>query len=195
MWENIQRRIEGLLSEEGVRLRGEPGSTSGILWSKDDAYARVFGPERPGRVHGVGFGITPSGRSVTNASKFTLTPSSSTRTTQRFLEWENNNALIREQLAQVQDQLAQSEARHQEQQQQAEARHQQKLDACLTRMNAMFAQLSSGTPYSDPSQVPNKCYLAKHIELACNALLCDINTMPLIYSGWQCLMGTLLVHK
>ena len=60
----------------------------------------------------------------------------------------------------------------------------------MTRMNAMFAQLSSGIPYSDPSQVPNKCYLAKHIELACNALLCDINTMPLIYSGWKCLMGT-----
>ena len=59
MWENVQRRIEGLLSEEGVRLRGEPGSTSGILWSKDDAYARVFGPECPGRVRRVGFGITP----------------------------------------------------------------------------------------------------------------------------------------
>ena len=100
------------MSEEGVRLRGEPGSTSGILWSKDDAYARVFGPKRLGRVRGVGFGITLSGRSVTNASKFTSTPSSSTRTTQRFLELENNNALIREQLAQVQDQIAQSEARH-----------------------------------------------------------------------------------
>ena len=60
----------------------------------------------------------------------------------------------------------------------------------MTRMNAMFTQVSSGIPYSDPSQVPNKCYLAKHIELACNALLCDINTIPLIYSGWQCLMGT-----
>ena len=84
----------------------------------------MFGPERLGRVRRVGFGITPSGRSVTNASKFTLTPSSSTRTTQKFLELENNNALIREQPAQVQDQLAQLEARHQEQQQQAEARQQ-----------------------------------------------------------------------
>ena len=119
MWENVQRRIEGPLSQEGMRLRGEPGSTSKVLWSKDYAYARVFGPERPGRVRGMGFGITPSGRSVTNASKFTLTPSSSTRMTPRFLELENNNTLIREQLAQVQDQLAQSKARHQEQQQQA----------------------------------------------------------------------------
>ena len=86
--------------------------------------------------------------------------------TQRFLELENNNALIREQLAQVQDQLAQSEVRHQKQQQQAKARHQQQLDATLTRMNAMFAQLSSDTPFLDSSQVPNKCYLSKHIELA-----------------------------
>ena len=151
------RFCQGLLSEEGMRLQGEPGSTSGILWSKDDAYARVFGPECPGGVRGVGFGITPSGRSVTNASKFTSTPSSSTRTSQRILELENNNALIREQLAQVQEQLAQSDARHQEQQQQTEVRHQQQLDAALVRMNAMFAQLSSGTPFFDLSQVPNKC--------------------------------------
>ena len=98
-----------------MRLQEEPSSTSGVLWSKDNAYARVFGPEHPGRVRGVGFGITPSGRSVTNASQFTSTPSSSTRTTRRFLELENNNSIIREQLAQVQDQLAQLEARHQEQ--------------------------------------------------------------------------------
>ena len=39
MWENVQRRIEGPLSQEGMRLRGEPGSTSKVLWSKDDAYA------------------------------------------------------------------------------------------------------------------------------------------------------------
>ena len=96
VWENVQRRIEGLLSQEGVRLQGELGSTSGVLWSKDDAYAQVFGPERPRHVRRVGFGIIPSGRSVINASKFTSTPSSSTRTTQRFLELENNNALIRE---------------------------------------------------------------------------------------------------
>nr|XP_023897328.1 uncharacterized protein LOC112009219 [Quercus suber] len=62
-----------------MRLQGELGS--GVLWSKDDAYARVFGTEHPGRVHGVGFGITPSGRSDTNLSQFTSTPSSSSRTT------------------------------------------------------------------------------------------------------------------
>ena len=98
--------MEELLSQEEVRLQGEPGSTSGVLWSKEDVYARVFGPECPGRVRGVGFGITPSGKSVTNASQFTSTPSSSTRMTQRISELENNSSILREQLAQVQDQLA-----------------------------------------------------------------------------------------
>ena len=57
---------------------------------------------------------------------------------------ENNSFILREQLAQVQDQLTQSEARHQEQHQQAEARHQQQMVEVMMHMNAMFAQLSSG---------------------------------------------------
>ncbi|KAL0005928.1 hypothetical protein SO802_013489 [Lithocarpus litseifolius] len=61
--ENINR-LEELLRQLGMRLRGEP--SSGVLWSKNDAYAQVFGPERTGRVRGVGLGITPSGRSATN---------------------------------------------------------------------------------------------------------------------------------
>ena len=64
--------MEELLSQQGMRLQGQTGS--GILWSKDDAYARVFGSERPGCVREVGFGITPSRRSATNASQFTSTP-------------------------------------------------------------------------------------------------------------------------
>ena len=65
-----------LLNEQGIRLQGEVGNR--ILWSKEDAYAQVIGrPELLGRVHGVGFGITPSGTSATNYSQFTLTPSSS----------------------------------------------------------------------------------------------------------------------
>lgn len=99
---NVQEnmdRMEELLSQRGMRLQGKPGR--GVLWSKDDAYARVFGPERLGWVRGVGFGITPSGRSIINASQFTSTPSSSSRTTQRISEWENNFSILREQLAQV----------------------------------------------------------------------------------------------
>ncbi|XP_050264239.1 uncharacterized protein LOC126708490 [Quercus robur] len=60
-------RMAVLLNEQDIRLHGEIGN--GILWSKDDAYAQVIGlDERPGRVRGVGFGITPSGRSAKNAS-------------------------------------------------------------------------------------------------------------------------------
>ena len=81
--------MEEFLSQQGMRLQGQPGS--GILWSEDDAYARVFGLERPGHVCGVGLGITPSRRSETNASQFTLTPSLPSITTQRNLELENNS--------------------------------------------------------------------------------------------------------
>nr|XP_023906731.1 uncharacterized protein LOC112018441 [Quercus suber] len=102
--ENINR-MEELLSQEGMRLQGEP--SNGVLWSKDDAYARVFGPKHLGRVRGVGLGITPSGRSPTNASQFTSTPSLPSRTTQRISELKNNSSRLTVQLAQVQEQLSQ----------------------------------------------------------------------------------------
>ena len=150
MWENLQTRMEELLSREGVRLQGEPGS--GILWSKNDAYAQVFGPERPRRVRGVGLGITPSGRSATNASQFTSTPSLPSRTTQRISELENNSFRLTEQLAQVQEQLAQLEAR----QQKSEVRHQQQMVEVMTHMNAMFAKLTGNSvPDLSMSQVRN----------------------------------------
>ncbi|KAK9984945.1 hypothetical protein SO802_034470 [Lithocarpus litseifolius] len=79
--------------QEGMRLQGEPGS--GVLWSKDDGYAQVFGPERPGHVRGVGFGITSSRRSAINASQFTSTPSLPSKTTQRISELENNSSRLR----------------------------------------------------------------------------------------------------
>ena len=91
--------MEELLAQEVMQLQGEP--SSGVLWSKDDAYARVFGPERPGCVREVGFGITPSGRNATNASQFTSTPSLPSKTTQRISELENNSSRLTEQLAQV----------------------------------------------------------------------------------------------
>ena len=84
-------------------------------------------PERPGRVRGVGFGITPSGRSATNKSQFVLTLSPS-RVHQRVLELETSHEELREQLAQSREELAkhreevtQSEARHREEQAQSEA--------------------------------------------------------------------------
>ena len=168
-----QDRMAALLNEQGVRLQGEIGS--GILWSKDDAYAWVMGrPERPGCVRGVGFGITPLGRSATNLSQFTSTPSSSSRTTQRMLELETSHEELREQLAQSREELAkhrvelaQSEARHREELAQSKARHQAQMAEVMTSMRDMFNQLSPLMRDSNPSQVANKCYLAKHYFLQC----------------------------
>ncbi|KAK9983008.1 hypothetical protein SO802_032533 [Lithocarpus litseifolius] len=158
-------RIEELLSQPDMRLQGEPGS--GVLWSKDDVYARVLGPERPGRVHGVGLGITPSGRSATNASQFTSTPLLPSRTTQRISELENHSSRVTEQLGQVQEQLAQTEARHQEQLSSIEARHQEQLSSIearhqqqmaelMARMNSIFDQIGQGFPSLHGSQGSTK---------------------------------------
>ena len=57
---------------KGGSLQGE--HHEGILWSKDDAFAQVMGVERCGRVLGVGFGPTPSGRSGSNLPCYTLIP-------------------------------------------------------------------------------------------------------------------------
>ena len=92
-------RSTAFLNDQGVRL--QEGIGNGILWSNDVVYAQVMGhPERPRRVHGVGFGITPSGRSVTNKSQFVLTPSSS-RGHQRMLKLETSHEELMEQLAQI----------------------------------------------------------------------------------------------
>ena len=55
-------------------------------------------PEHPGCVCGLGFGITPSGRSATNYSQFTSTLLTS-RTQQRMSELETSHEELREQLA------------------------------------------------------------------------------------------------
>ena len=95
-----------LLNEQDIRLHGEIGN--GILWSKDDAYTQVMGrPERLGCVRGVGFGITPSGRSARNASQFTSTSTlSSSRTHERMSELETSHEELREALAKSKEELA-----------------------------------------------------------------------------------------
>ena len=75
-------------------------------------------PECPGRVHGVGFGITPSRRSATNYSQFTSTPSSS-GTHQKMSKLETSHEELREELAQSREELA----KHREEVAQSEARH------------------------------------------------------------------------
>ena len=98
-------------------------------------------PERLGCVCGVGFGITPSGRSATNYSQFTST-SLSSRTHQRMSELETSHEELRKQLAQSREEVAQSEARHREELAQSEARHQAQMAKMMTSMRGMFEQLS-----------------------------------------------------
>ena len=87
--------------DNGGKLEGD--CRDGILWAKDDAFAQVMGKERSGRVRGVGFGPTPTGRSGSNLP--CLPEPSSTETAQRMTALENS----------MRDQLADSEQRHQDQ--------------------------------------------------------------------------------
>ena len=137
-------------------------------------------PERSGLVRGVGFGITPSRRSATSYSQFTLTLSSS-RAHQRMLELETSHEELREQLAQSREELAkhreevaQSEARHREElakhreeQVQSETRHQAQMAEMMTSMRGIFEQLSQEMHDIGTSQVANKCYIGKHYFLQC----------------------------
>ena len=137
--------MKEILNEEGTPLQGE--SSGGILWSKDDSFARVMGPERSGRVRGVGFGQTPSGRSGTTISQYILTPPPSNETTQRITQLEIAFACMKEQLAQLdarhEEQLAQLEARHQEQLAQFNARLQEELAQFNARLQEKLAQLDA----------------------------------------------------
>ena len=76
-------------------------------------------------------------------------------------------AQSREELAKHREELAQSEARHREELTQSKARHQAQMTEVMTSMRDMFNQLSPLMYDSNPSQVANKCYLAKHYFLQC----------------------------
>nr|XP_023882248.1 uncharacterized protein LOC111994587 [Quercus suber] len=99
----------------GGSLQGE--RHQGILWSKTDAFAQVMGKERCGRVRGVGFGPTPSGRSGATQPCYTSTPPSSSATTQQMTDLENS----------LRDELAQAEQRHQEKIADLHAKHKEEI--------------------------------------------------------------------
>ena len=79
--------------------------------------AQVMGEERCGRVRGVGFGPTPSGRNGSNLPCYTLTPPLSSETAQWMTELENS----------LREELAQSEQRHQEQIAELHAQHKEEI--------------------------------------------------------------------
>ena len=104
---------------KGSSLQGE--HHEGILWSKDDAFAQVMGKERCGRVCGVGFGPTPTGRSGSNLP--CLTGPSSSETAHQMTELENS----------LRDQLTESEQRHQEQMASLHAQHKEEIAKALAK--------------------------------------------------------------
>ena len=53
--------MKELLVESLNQLQSDDTSGS-IAWALDDVFAKVMGKERKGRIRGVGFGPSPSGR-------------------------------------------------------------------------------------------------------------------------------------
>ena len=171
--------MKEILNEEGTPLQGE--SSGGILWSKDDLFARVMGPERSGHVRGVGFGQTPSGRSGTTISQYISTPPPSNETTQRITQLEIAFASMKEQLAQLdarhEEQLAQLEARHQKELTQFNAMLQEELAQFNARLQEKLAQLdarlqeqmremlSQFSPHMHLFQVPKKIFTLTKLNL------------------------------
>ena len=101
----------------GGKLKGD--RHDGILWAHDDAFAQVMGEERSGRVRGVGFGPTPTGRSGSNLP--CLPEPSSPETAQWMTALENS----------MRDQLAYAEQRHQDQMASLHAQHKEEIAEAL----------------------------------------------------------------
>ena len=58
---NYQDKMKELLAKPSNQLQSDDTSGS-IAWAPDDVFAKVMGKERKGRIRGVGFGPSPSGR-------------------------------------------------------------------------------------------------------------------------------------
>ena len=61
-----QDKMKDLLAEPSNQLQSSDISGS-IAWEPDDVFAKVMGKERKGRICGVRFGQSPSGRSSKSA--------------------------------------------------------------------------------------------------------------------------------
>ena len=103
--------------DNGGKLEGD--RRDGILRANDDAFAQVMGKERSGRVRGISFGPTPTGRSGSNLP--CLPGPSSTETAQRMTALENS----------LRDQLADSKQRHQDQMASLHAQHKEEIAEAL----------------------------------------------------------------
>ena len=61
-----QDKMEELLVEPSNQLQSSNTSGS-IAWAPDDVFAKVMGKERKGCIRGIGFSLSPSGRSTKSA--------------------------------------------------------------------------------------------------------------------------------
>ncbi|KAK9986497.1 hypothetical protein SO802_031448 [Lithocarpus litseifolius] len=59
-------KMKELMADPANHLQSS-NTTGSIVWAPDDVFAKVMGKERKGRIRGVGFGPSPSGRSSKNA--------------------------------------------------------------------------------------------------------------------------------
>ena len=117
---------------DGGSLQGERGQ--GILWSNTDAFAQVMGKERSGRVRGVDFGPTPSGRSASTLPCSTSTPPSSSETAQRMTALENS----------WRNELAQSDQRHKEEIADMHAQHKEEIAELIAQHKVEIAEVAAG---------------------------------------------------
>ena len=92
-----QEKMKELLADPSNQLQSSNTSGS-IAWSTDDVFAKVMGKERKGRIRGVGFGPSPSGRSSKSALMGIEIQSSQAR--------DNEVAQLKASLATMEDKLA-----------------------------------------------------------------------------------------
>lgn len=95
--EEKMEKMKKLLEDSSNHLQSSDTSGS-IAWSTDDVFAKVMGKERKGRIRGVGFGPSPSGRSSKSALTDIEIHSSQAR--------DNEVAQLKASLATMEDKLA-----------------------------------------------------------------------------------------
>ena len=88
--------MKDLLDDSSNHLQSSD-TTGTIVWSTEDVFAKVMGKERKGRIRGVGFGPSPSGRSSKSALTDIEIHSSQAR--------DNEVAQLKASLATMQDKL------------------------------------------------------------------------------------------
>ncbi|KAK9987410.1 hypothetical protein SO802_032361 [Lithocarpus litseifolius] len=94
----LHTRKDGSIVNPVVAAKVSSDTSGSIAWAPDDVFAKVMGKERKGRIRGVGFGPSPSGRNSKSALTDIETHSSQAR--------DNEVAQLKATLATMEDKLA-----------------------------------------------------------------------------------------